>query len=76
MSIDTLLNRLRSVPEPNGSIDLLGEKWLVQKFGGTSVGKFPLNIVVNVIRRVSPGRVAVVCSARTYSSKAEGTTNR
>jgi aspartate kinase len=26
-----------------------GESWLVQKFGGTSLGKYPLNIVENVI---------------------------
>ncbi len=52
MGMATLPNGLRSVSEPNGSIDFLGEKWLVQKFGGTSVGKFPLNIVDNVVRRV------------------------
>ena len=52
MGLDTMPNGLRSASEPNDSIDFLGEKWLVQKFGGTSVGKFPLNIVGNVVRRV------------------------
>jgi aspartate kinase len=95
MSPNSLPNGLCSVSQPNGFIDTPGEKWLVQKFGGTSVGKFPLNIVDNVVRRVifialcyqssaltfsrpslSHGRVAVVCSARSSSSKADGTTNR
>jgi len=28
------------------------ELWVVQKFGGTSIGKFPLNVVENVIKLV------------------------
>lgn len=27
--------------------------WIVQKFGGTSIGKYPLNVVENVIKYVS-----------------------
>lgn len=77
--------------------------WVVQKFGGTSVGKFAHQIVEQVIqyvilfsRMIFPTRnaaslltvialprpstltnhVAVVCSARSSSSKADGTTNR
>ncbi|KAK2765903.1 Aspartokinase [Arachnomyces sp. PD_36] len=51
--------------------------WVVQKFGGTSVSKASLNIVDQVIRPSALNhRVAVVCSARSSSSKAEGTTNR
>jgi aspartate kinase len=71
--------------------------WVVQKFGGTSVGKFALNIIEQVVQyddsihdytRTSlteipyyrpslvDNRVAVVCSARSSSTKAEGTTNR
>ncbi|KAF7513458.1 hypothetical protein GJ744_008752 [Endocarpon pusillum] len=77
MGLDTLPNRLCSASELKCSIDFWGEKWLVQKFGGTSVGKFPLNVVDNVVRpSLSHGRVVVVCSARSSSSKAEGTTNR
>lgn len=53
MGLDTLANGLRSGSQPNGVIETTTtkEKWLVQKFGGTSVGKYPLNIVDNVIRR-------------------------
>ncbi|OQV05239.1 hypothetical protein CLAIMM_10011 [Cladophialophora immunda] len=48
----------------------------VLKFGGTSVGKFPLDIV-NVVKSCSSGTdVAIVCSARSSSTKAAGTTNR
>ncbi|EAS30887.3 aspartate kinase [Coccidioides immitis RS] len=51
--------------------------WIVQKFGGTSVGKFALEIVDKVIKpNIEDHRVAVVCSARSSSSKADGTTNR
>lgn len=70
--------------------------WIVQKFGGTSVGKFADQIAGNVVRwaqtleaRFNPpdvdilprsslrhNRIAVVCSARSGSTKLEGTTNR
>ncbi|KAJ5888891.1 hypothetical protein N7495_008932 [Penicillium taxi] len=51
--------------------------WVVQKFGGTSVGKFALNIIEQVVQpSLVKNRVAVVCSARSSSTKAEGTTNR
>ncbi|PWW80364.1 aspartokinase [Tuber magnatum] len=51
--------------------------WLVQKFGGTSVGKLPLGVVEVVNRKYLPtNRVAVVCSARSTESKELGTTNR
>ncbi|PKY05358.1 aspartokinase [Aspergillus campestris IBT 28561] len=51
--------------------------WVVQKFGGTSVGKFAFNIIDQVvIPSLSEHNVAVVCSARSSSTKAEGTTNR
>ncbi|KAK9449412.1 Aspartate/glutamate/uridylate kinase [Limtongia smithiae] len=54
-----------------------GEGWVVQKFGGTSVGKFPTQIVDNIVGPYSKdSRVAVVCSARSTDTKAEGTTNR
>ncbi|PNS15502.1 hypothetical protein CAC42_761 [Sphaceloma murrayae] len=51
--------------------------WVVQKYGGTSLGKFPVNIAQDII---VPGlanhRIAVVCSARSTYTKSEGTTNR
>ncbi|KIW16909.1 hypothetical protein PV08_04099 [Exophiala spinifera] len=48
----------------------------VLKFGGTSVGKFPLDIV-NVVKSSSvDNNVAIVCSARSSNTKAAGTTNR
>ncbi|KAF4263559.1 hypothetical protein CNMCM8812_008806 [Aspergillus fumigatus] len=51
--------------------------WVVQKFGGTSVGKFALNIIDHVVLpSLRENKVAVVCSARSSSTKAEGTTNR
>ncbi|KAJ6469424.1 Aspartate/glutamate/uridylate kinase [Mycena sanguinolenta] len=51
-------------------------RWLVQKFGGTSVGKFPVNIARDIVSSyIDSNRVAVVCSARSGSTKALGTTN-
>jgi hypothetical protein len=58
MGPDSLLNGVRSpngvrfTPDPIGFNEPSREKWIVQKFGGTSVGKFPLDIVDNVVRRV------------------------
>ena len=72
-------------------------KWLVQKYGGTSVGKFGVKIA-DIVSYVAPEnflflndiidlnwksyrnyidghKVAVVCSARSGSTKALGTTN-
>ncbi|KAJ5736596.1 uncharacterized protein N7483_001721 [Penicillium malachiteum] len=61
-----------SLPAP-----ALHSNWVVQKFGGTSVGKFALNIIEQVVQpSLADSRVAVVCSARSSSTKAEGTTNR
>ncbi|KAJ7255386.1 hypothetical protein C8J57DRAFT_1346351 [Mycena rebaudengoi] len=51
-------------------------KWLVQKFGGTSVGKFAVNIAKDIVSSyIDSNKVAVVCSARSGSTKALGTTN-
>ena len=51
--------------------------WIIQKFGGTSVGKFPENIVDNIVKVYSEtNRVAIVCSARSSQTKSEGTTSR
>ncbi|KAK4543079.1 hypothetical protein LTR36_005856 [Oleoguttula mirabilis] len=56
-----------------------GANWVVQKFGGTSVGKFAVKIAEDIVLSglKQPGqRIAVVCSARSTGTKAEGTTNR
>ncbi|CAJ2507428.1 Uu.00g086140.m01.CDS01 [Anthostomella pinea] len=51
--------------------------WIVQKFGGTSVGKFPDNIAEDIVRAgLNSNRIAVVCSARSSGKKASGTTSR
>ncbi|KAH8829789.1 Aspartate/glutamate/uridylate kinase [Flagelloscypha sp. PMI_526] len=50
--------------------------WIVQKFGGTSIGKFPVEIARDIVANYIDGnKVAVVCSARSGSTKALGTTN-
>lgn len=51
-------------------------RWLVQKFGGTSVGKFAVKIARDIVSNyIDNNKVAVVCSARSGSTKALGTTN-
>ncbi|KAI8065136.1 Aspartate/glutamate/uridylate kinase [Gongronella butleri] len=51
--------------------------WVVQKFGGTSVGKFLDNIANQVVKEyVKQNRLVVVCSARSGQNKQNGTTNR
>lgn len=51
-------------------------KWLVQKYGGTSVGKFASKIAQDIIPNyIDHNKVAIVCSARSGSTKALGTTN-
>ncbi|KAF2184929.1 aspartokinase [Zopfia rhizophila CBS 207.26] len=53
------------------------DSWVVQKFGGTSIGKYPLNVVENVVKPATRyHQVVVVCSALSASTKNEGTTNR
>ncbi|XXH00596.1 hypothetical protein Hte_006944 [Hypoxylon texense] len=51
--------------------------WIVQKFGGTSVGKFPDSIAEDIVRAyLSSNKIAVVCSARSSGKKVTGTTSR
>ncbi|KAF8249470.1 aspartate kinase [Wilcoxina mikolae CBS 423.85] len=51
--------------------------WIIQKFGGTSVGKFPQQIAENIAGvHMNENKIAIVCSARSTDTKAEGTTNR
>ncbi|ORY96756.1 Aspartate/glutamate/uridylate kinase [Syncephalastrum racemosum] len=51
--------------------------WVVQKYGGTSVGKF-LDVIASRIvpSYLEKNRVVVVCSARSGETKSKGTTNR
>ncbi|KAI8575305.1 hypothetical protein K450DRAFT_262316 [Umbelopsis ramanniana AG] len=51
--------------------------WVIQKYGGTSVGKFLGEISTNIVQTyMNTNRVIVVCSARSGETKAKGTTNR
>lgn len=50
--------------------------WVVQKYGGTSIGKFPKEIADIVCNDLKRNRLAVVCSARSSGIKAEGTTTK
>ncbi|KAI3403536.2 HOM3 [Candida oxycetoniae] len=51
--------------------------WIIQKFGGTSVGKFSEEIVEKIVKVFNQrNKVAVVCSARSSNTKSEGTTSR
>ncbi|KAL4399420.1 Aspartokinase [Malassezia pachydermatis] len=50
--------------------------WIVQKYGGTSVGKF----IATIVDTIAPfyllnNRLVIVCSARSGKTKALGTTN-
>ncbi|CAN3376655.1 hypothetical protein DIURU_004443 [Diutina rugosa] len=66
-----------SVTDLHGAGATYRKGWVVQKFGGTSVGKFPENIVDDIVKVYSEtNRVAVVCSARSSHTKSEGTTSR
>ncbi|KAF9323644.1 Aspartokinase [Podila minutissima] len=57
--------------------DHLDKPWIVQKFGGTSIGKFIETITGTIVQSYLPtNRVVVVCSARSSESKSLGTTNR
>ena len=58
------------------SVDDAARPWLVQKYGGTSVGKF-LPAIAGVIAPsyLATHRVAIVCSARSTGTKAGGTTS-
>ncbi|KAH7110550.1 aspartate kinase [Dendryphion nanum] len=57
-------------------VNIQSKSWVVQKYGGTSVGKFLDTITSSIV----PGylerhNVAIVCSARSGISKSKGTTN-
>ncbi|KIS70948.1 putative L-aspartate 4-P-transferase [Mycosarcoma maydis] len=51
-------------------------EWIIQKYGGTSVGKFLHTIAQQIVPSYLAGnKVAIVCSARSGQTKALGTTN-
>lgn len=51
-------------------------KWIVQKYGGTSVGKFAIDIARDIVPSyIGKQKIAIVCSARSGTAKALGTTN-
>lgn len=51
--------------------------WVVQKFGGTSVGKFPDKIAEDIVQPyLRNNKLVVVCSARSSGKKVTGTTSR
>lgn len=54
----------------------LEKDWVVQKYGGTSIGKFPEEIADIICSELKRNRLAVVCSARSSGVKAEGTTTK
>lgn len=66
MAPDILADGLRSASQPAGSIETTPEKWLIQKFGGTSIGKGPISIVDNVVRRVYFLKVSAIRSNRRF----------
>ena len=50
--------------------------WVVQKYGGTSVGKLLETITGEIVPRQAGSKsVAIVCSARSGTTKSNGTTN-
>ncbi|CAK9439909.1 uncharacterized protein LODBEIA_P40090 [Lodderomyces beijingensis] len=65
------------VTSSSSAVSRNSQGWIVQKFGGTSVGKFAEDIVENIVRVFNQqNKVAVVCSARSSNTKSEGTTSR
>ncbi|KAE9985743.1 hypothetical protein BLS_005709 [Venturia inaequalis] len=50
--------------------------WIVQKYGGTSLGKFPLDIANIIEKSRKTNQIAVIVSARSGKIKAQGTTTR
>lgn len=73
-------NHLRSDGLPRSDPPLHNDpskSWIVQKFGGTSVGKVPEQIAEGIVSgHLAEHRLAIVCSARSSDTKLAGTTNR
>ncbi|KAI6037623.1 Aspartate/glutamate/uridylate kinase [Pisolithus marmoratus] len=80
--MNTMSSSSPASPPPSAPLSLRqntidpGAPWLVQKFGGTSIGKFATDIARDIVPSyIDQYQVAVVCSARSGSTKALGTTN-
>ena len=54
----------------------VSKSWVVHKYGGTAVGKYTRAIAGIIEKDLNSNRVAIVCSARSSSTKSEGTTNK
>ncbi|CAO1614821.1 unnamed protein product [Sympodiomycopsis kandeliae] len=70
---------MTSIDENSVASSSSSSSWIVQKYGGTSVGKFlptiTSQIVPSYLQSNATIRLALVCSARSGSTKAKGTTN-
>jgi aspartate kinase len=56
--------------------EILSKPWVVQKYGGTSIGKLLNTITGSILPEyLESYNVAVVCSARSGTSKSKGTTS-
>ncbi|KAF2788399.1 aspartate kinase [Melanomma pulvis-pyrius CBS 109.77] len=56
--------------------ELHSKPWIVQKYGGTSIGKLLVTITGSILPEyLQSYNVAVVCSARSSTSKSHGTTS-
>ena len=63
------------IPVQNLSMKQKDQTWVVQKYGGTSLGKILYTITGNIIpNSLQNDRIAIVCSARSGTRKSEGTT--
>ena len=68
--------QLRSMTAASPEVPSKNVKWIVQKYGGTSIGKFLPTIVDSITPSyLKTNRVVIVCSARSGQTKALGTTN-
>ncbi len=77
LNSSNLTNLEMSLASLSGTEKLISRPWVIQKFGGTSVGKFPEKIANEIVKVYSKTyNVAVVCSARSTGLKVEGTTSR
>lgn len=76
MSLENLYSSILDL-QSQASLPIGNGGWIIQKFGGTSVGKFPEQIVDDIVTvHNKNNKVAVVCSARSSNTKSEGTTTR
>ena len=74
----TQIEKVLHVPDMKSEDNIPTEDrdWVVQKYGGTSVGKFPEEITEIICNELERNRIAVVCSARSSGIKADGTTTK